>query len=84
MIGQRRRAAGKSGFIQQWRNELVQVIDLLELATCVLVELAFARQDMQLLEQLYRLARAQLFDGLIWPGGLVFGWFADFLHVRQV
>ena len=43
---------------QQLLDELKQVVDLLELAPRVLVELALAGQDVQLLEQLQRLARA--------------------------
>jgi hypothetical protein len=38
-----------------WFDELVQVIDLLELAPAVLVELAVAGQDVQFLEQFDRL-----------------------------
>ena len=44
--------------LEQRFDELVQVVDLLELAAAVLVELAVARQDVQLLQQLDRLAGA--------------------------
>ena len=44
-------------FMQQFFNELIQVIDLLEFASRVLVEFAVAGQDMQLFEQLYGLPR---------------------------
>jgi hypothetical protein len=50
--------------IKQRLNELVQVVDLLELAARVLVQLAFTRQDMQFFEQLNGLAGAQLFNDL--------------------
>jgi hypothetical protein len=38
--------------LQQLFDELEQVVDLLELAPRILVELALAREDVQLLEQL--------------------------------
>jgi hypothetical protein len=43
-------------FLQDFFDELEQVVDLLELAPRVLVELALAREDVQFLEQLDRLA----------------------------
>ena len=45
-------------FEQQFFDELKQVVDLLELAPRVLVELAVAGEDVQLLEQFDRLAGA--------------------------
>jgi hypothetical protein len=45
---------------QQRFDELVEVVDLLELAPAVLVELAVARQDVQFLEQFERLLRPDL------------------------
>ena len=50
--------------VDQRLNELVQVVNLLELAARVLVQLAFARQDVQLLEQLNGLAGTQLVNDL--------------------
>jgi hypothetical protein len=48
------------GFGEQGLDELVQVIDLLQLAPAVLVELAVAGQDVQFLEQFDGLAGALL------------------------
>ena len=59
MVDQADVAARRQRLLQQRLDELQQVIDLLELAPRVLVQLALARQDMQLLEQLDRLAGAQ-------------------------
>jgi len=42
--------------LEQRFDELVQVVDLLEFAPAVLVELAVAREDVQLLQQRDRLA----------------------------
>jgi hypothetical protein len=53
MSGRSARRLGEQRF-----DELVEVVDLLELAPAVLVELAVAGQDVQLLEQLDRLAGA--------------------------
>jgi hypothetical protein len=44
--------------VHQRLDELHQVVDLLELAAAVLVQLAVAGEDVQFLEQLDRLARA--------------------------
>ena len=52
MIDQRERALICLQFGEQRFDELVQVIDLLQFASAVLVQLAVARQDVQLLEQL--------------------------------
>ena len=60
MIGQRRALRGVGQFEQQFFDELEQVVHLLELAPGVLVELALAREDVQLLQQLDRLAGAHL------------------------
>ena len=70
MVGQRKVAVGDGYVFQQRGDELVQVIDLLELAPRVLVELAFAREDVQLFEQFDGLAGAQLVDDLRGLGGL--------------
>ena len=52
-------AAGALGQIQQQLfDELVEVVDLLEFAPGVLVELALAGQDVQLLQERDRLAGA--------------------------
>ena len=60
MVGQR----DATGFVwqrqQQGLDELEQVVDLLELAARVLVELAVAGEDMQRLQQLNRLAGPHL------------------------
>ena len=40
---------------EQWLDELMQVIDLLQFTSTVLIEFAVARQDMQSLEQLWGL-----------------------------
>ncbi|MCY1380590.1 hypothetical protein D9M69_684260 [compost metagenome] len=59
MVGQGHVAALLQYRRQQRFDELHQVVDLLELAPRVLVELALAREDVQLLQQLDRLAFAQ-------------------------
>ena len=64
MVGQAGRGLAGKGVVQQRLDELVQVVDLLELAPRVLVELALPREDVQLLEQVNRLAGAQLFNHL--------------------
>jgi hypothetical protein len=59
VVGQRRTRRRRGlGFElqQQLLDELVQVIDLFELAPGILIELAVAGQDVQFLEQLQRLA----------------------------
>ncbi|MPM70542.1 hypothetical protein SDC9_117497 [bioreactor metagenome] len=43
---------------EQWLDELIEVINLLQLAARVLVELAVARQDVQFLQQINGLAGA--------------------------
>ena len=53
--------------LQDLLDESVEVIDLLELAPRILVELAFAGQDVQLLEQLDRLPRPQGLPHLLLP-----------------
>jgi hypothetical protein len=55
VVGQRRMALLRRQFLQQLLDELVQVVDLLELAPRVLVDAALAREDVQLLQQLDRL-----------------------------
>jgi hypothetical protein len=59
-------SASSGSSLQQVVDELVQVVDLLELAARILVELAVPREDVQLLQELDRLARAQV--GLAWRG----------------
>ena len=71
MVGQCEGAVIRGDFLQQRRDELIQVIDLLELAPGVLVEPALAREDVQFLEQLDGLTGPDLFNGL-------FGWSARF------
>ena len=56
MVGQRHGLPISGQLRQQRLNELIEVIDLLELAARILVEPALAREDMQGLEQLYALA----------------------------
>ena len=59
VVGQQR-PAGSCGQIGQFLfDELQQVIDLLELAARVLIDAAFAGEDVQLLQQRQRLAGAQ-------------------------
>ena len=62
MVGQRD-ALGTSGFkfLQQWFDEPEKVQHLLKLAARVLVEPPVTREDVQLLEQLKRLAGSQQF-----------------------
>src|SRR5256885_9222525 len=55
VVGQGDRMVVGRQFFEDGSDELVQVVDLLELAPRVLVDLAFAREDVQRLEQ---------FDGL--------------------
>jgi hypothetical protein len=55
MIGQGQAAVGGDEFGEQWLDEVEQVVDLLELAPAVLVELAVAGQEVQFLEQFDRL-----------------------------
>jgi hypothetical protein len=55
VIRQYRVAVFLHHFEEQRLDELIEMIDLLQLAPAVLVELAVAREDMQLLQQ---------FDGL--------------------
>ena len=52
MVHQRDGGMGALPFLQQRLDELIQVIHLLELAARVLIQLAVAREDVQLLEQL--------------------------------
>ena len=56
MIHQRQVLSGSEYLIQQRFDEMIQMIDLFQFASAVLVELAVACQDMQLLEQFDRLA----------------------------
>jgi hypothetical protein len=61
VVGQREAALARLRclqLLQDFFNELEQVVDLLELAPRILVELALAREDVQLLEQFDRLAGA--------------------------
>jgi hypothetical protein len=52
VVNQVQFAARAEHFLQQRRDELAQVVHLLQLAPAVLVEAAVTRQDVQLLEQL--------------------------------
>ena len=70
MVGQREALPVRRHFIEQRLDELVQVVDLLELAPRVLVELAVARQDVQLLEQLDGLTGPEFFNHLRGLGGV--------------
>ena len=58
MIGQRGTGVAGGQLFEQLFDELEQVVDLLELAARVLVELAVAGQDVQLFQQIHRLAGA--------------------------
>ena len=64
VIDQHRRRLAPVHFVQQRLDELIEVVDLLELAPRVLIEPTLAREDVQLLEQLKRLAGAQLLNHL--------------------
>ena len=88
VVGQREALATRRNLLKQRRYELVEVIDLLELAPGILVELALAREDVQFLEQLDGLARPKLFNDL-WrcrglarrfAGGFADAWRAVVLH----
>jgi hypothetical protein len=81
MVGQRDRMALDGQLLQDGCDELVQVVDLLELATRVLVDPAFAREDVQGLEQVQRLAwlevqllRHVLLGTGLRPGGAALHW----------
>ncbi len=58
VVGERGAAFAGGQLQQQLFDELEQVVDLLELAARILIELALAGQDVELLEQLDRLAGA--------------------------
>ncbi|MNY58206.1 hypothetical protein D3C86_1945170 [compost metagenome] len=60
MISQRDGAALFLDVLEQRLDELKQVINLLQLTAAVLVHLAVAGQDVQGLEQFYRLAGADV------------------------
>ncbi|MNV58101.1 hypothetical protein D3C71_1504610 [compost metagenome] len=60
MVGERGTVAIGRKVCQQGLDEVEQVVDLLELAARVLVQLSVAGQDVQLFEQLYRLAGSKL------------------------
>jgi hypothetical protein len=64
VVGQRRRWVARKSIVQQRLDELVQVVNLLQLAPRVLIQFAFPRQDVQLFEQFNRLARAKFFNHL--------------------
>jgi hypothetical protein len=57
VVDQGQVAALRHDLGQQRFDELVEVVDLLELAPAVLVQLAVAGQDVQFLEQFERLLR---------------------------
>ena len=66
VVGQRDRAvAGGFQLQQDLLDKAEQVVDLLELAARILVQCAIARQDVQLLQQLDRLARTDRFLHLL-------------------
>jgi hypothetical protein len=60
VVGQRHGVAVGPQLLEDGLDELVQVVDLLELAARILVELAVAREDVQRLEQLDALAGLEL------------------------
>ena len=62
MIDEREVGAVSNEFIEQWFDEVVKVVNLLELAAAVLVELALAGQDVQFLEQFDGLPRTEFVD----------------------
>ena len=76
MVGQCEGLAALPQLLQDGFDELVQVVDLLELAARVLVELAVARQDVQRLEQLNTLSGLQI----QLRGNILRRWFGCFAH----
>jgi hypothetical protein len=56
VVGQRQLGAVRGQLVQDGLDEVHQVLDLLELAPRVLVEPPVAGEDVQLLQQLHRLA----------------------------
>jgi len=59
-------------FLEQWLDEVEEVVNLFELAAAVLIELALAREDVQLFEQRGRLFGADfVFLGHGGSGGQV-------------
>ena len=60
VVGQRRCVLIGRELLQQRFDQLVQVIDLLELAARILVQAPFAREDVQFFQQLDGLARTNL------------------------
>jgi hypothetical protein len=62
VIDQRQAAATRAEFGEQRLDEVDEVVDLLQLAPAVLVELAVAGQDVQFLEQFDRLLRPDFGD----------------------
>jgi hypothetical protein len=58
--------------LEQRLDELHEVVDLLELAAAVLIQLAVAREDVQFLQQFDRLARLD-FRGLLVDRGAIEG-----------
>ena len=71
VIRQRCARATVGQFFQELFNELVQVVNLLELAARILVELAIPRQNVQFFQQFNALVRANL--GVILGGVRIFG-----------
>ena len=69
MVGQHGAAAVPGQLLQQLFDEPEQVVDLFELAARVLVELALARQDMQLFEKLDRLTGTDVCSQRVSGGG---------------
>ena len=68
MVGQRGSGAAFGQLQQQFLDKVEQVVDLLELAPRVLVELALTREDVQLFEQFDGLPRFDLIGQRRWLG----------------
>ena len=83
MVGQGDGVVVGAEFFQEGRNELVEVVHLLELAPRVLVELALAGEDVQRLEQFQALTgpQAKLGGDILLRGSGRFGRFI-FLHAE--
>ncbi len=63
MVGEAEVGVSGIQFGEQRFDEVIEVIDLLELATAVLVEFAVARQNVQFLEQFDGLSRLDFGKG---------------------
>ena len=62
MIDQHRIWVACQHVIEQGLNKIYQMVNLFELAAAILIQLAIAREDMQLLEQLYGLIGANFWN----------------------